>query len=367
MTNKARVRKRSRADEAEPQNATVDEPPRRRFTAGLVALGVAGLAGLGGLLRQRASASVTIHSEPVVYTQRGSASGTIHSEPAVDPQRTPASVTSPSEPAVYTYRVVRRFQHDPNAFTQGLLWSNGSLFESTGLYGESTLRELQLGSNGEVRVVRQLDLDRRDFGEGLVQKRGQLLQLLWRTGEGIRYYVQAGEHEQLRQAGRFRTPLNDGWGIEFDGENLVVTDSGHELIFLDPEDFRIKKRVSVTDNGKLIEMINELEMIGDELWGNIYGKDCLARIDKTSGSVTGWLVLNGILERQSAAAEAKAAGREGPDVLNGIAWDPDGKRIFVTGKLWPAMFEIQLEPAREITLERARRMCIPTRNIFRLR
>ncbi|CAL1145297.1 unnamed protein product [Cladocopium goreaui] len=114
-------------------------------------------------------------------------------------------------------------------------------------------------------------------------------------------------------------------------------------------------------------MINELEMIGNELWANVYGTDCLARIDKTSGSVTGWLVLNGILERQSAAAEAKAAGREGPDVLNGIAWDPDGKRIFVTGKLWPAMFEIQLEPARELTLKRARRMCIPRINIFRAR
>jgi len=334
MSGKARERKRVRPANPAPDSSG-PEPSRRKFAAGLVALGFAGLVGLGGLLHQRKSSD--------------------------------SGSESVKEPTLYTYRVVNKYKHDPEAFTQGLLWSNGSLFESTGLYGRSSLRELQLGSGGEVHIVRQLQLDRRDFGEGLVQRRGQFLQLLWRTGKGIRYEAQAGKDGRMVQSGTFRTPLGDGWGIEFDGEQLIVTDSGHDMIFLDAEDFSIKNRVSVTDDGKFIEMINELEMIGNELWANIYGTDCLARIDKTSGSVTGWLVLQGILDRQSAAAEAKAAGREGPDVLNGIAWDPEGKRIFVTGKLWPEMYEIKLEPANGLTLERARRVCIPRTNIFRPR
>lgn len=333
MPSKARSRKRTSPDRSEPDiaNAVMEkELPRRTIVSlGLVALG---LAGLGGLLSRQSSSL----SE------------------------------DKSEPTVYSFRVVRSFRHDPDAFTQGLLWSNGSLFESTGLYGRSSLREVQLKSNGQARIVRRVDLDRRDFGEGLAQRRGQLWQLLWKTGKGIRYSAQAGKDGGLNKTGRFQTPLKDGWGIEFDGEHMLVTDSGHDIFFLDPDDFHLKKKVSVTDGGRFIEMINEMEIIGDELWANVYGTDCLARIDKTSGFVTGWVLLDGILDRRSAAAEAQAAGREAPDVLNGIAWDPDGDRIFVTGKLWPKLYEIRIEPTKQISLERARRMCIPKINIFRL-
>ncbi|CAJ1367064.1 unnamed protein product, partial [Effrenium voratum] len=155
--------------------------------------------------------------------------------------------------------------------------------------------------------------------------------------------------------------------IEFDGDDLLVTDSGHDIFFLDPADFEIKKKVSVMDDNRFVEMLNELEMIGDELWANVYGTDCLARIDKTSGFVTGWVLLHDILDRRRAGAEAAAAGREAPDVLNGIAWDPAAKRLFVTGKLWPTLYEIKVEPLKGVSLETARKMCIPKVNIFQRR
>jgi len=274
-----------------------------------------------------------------------------------------------SEPKVYGFRVVRVYDHDPKAFTQGLLWSNGSLFESTGLYGKSEVRELRLNDEqGTADVVRQTKLGPKDFGEGLVQWRGQLLQLLWRKGEGIRYYAKAGEDGYLKKAKRFRTPLSDGWGLESDGKSLLFTDSGSKIFYVDPETFNMQREVTVNDNGVDIEMVNELEMVGQELWANIFGNECLARIDPGSGSVTGWVTLNGILDRQRANAEAAAANRDPPDVLNGIAWDKERQRLFVTGKLWPKLYEIEItEAPAGFTLQRARELCIPKVNIFRQR
>ncbi|CAJ1430230.1 unnamed protein product [Effrenium voratum] len=329
---KARARKRTESKDDRQVSENEAAVPRRWAGVGFAALAV---AGLGGLLTRW---------------------------PLSSPSK------SWSEPTLYGYRIVKIYKHDAEAFTQGLLWANGSLFESTGLNGRSSVRELQLNDDsGDITLQKKLDLDGRDFGEGLVHRRGQLLQLLWRTGEGIRYEAQAGEGGKLRRIGRFRTPLNDGWGIEFDGDDLLVTDSGHDIFFLDPADFEIKKKVSVMDDNRFVEMLNELEMIGDELWANVYGTDCLARIDKTSGSVTGWVLLHDILDRRRAGAEAAAAGREAPDVLNGIAWDPAAKRLFVTGKLWPTLYEIKVEPLKGVSLETARKMCIPKVNIFQRR
>mmetsp|Transcript_30398 Transcript_30398/g.55117 ORF Transcript_30398/g.55117 Transcript_30398/m.55117 type:complete len:172 (+) Transcript_30398:3-518(+) len=168
---------------------------------------------------------------------------------------------------------------------------------------------------------------------------------------------------------RARTPLSDGWGLDSYGQSLVMTDSGHELIFLDPETFELQRKVTVQDDGKIVEMVNELETIGDEIWGNIFGNDCLARIEPASGTVTGWVLLDGILDRARADAAAEAAGIEKPDVLNGIAWDADNKRLFVTGKLWPELYEIEIVelPTDDTRLAKARAMCIPTVNIFRMR
>eukprot|EP00933_Yihiella_yeosuensis_P076276 TRINITY_DN8597_c0_g1_i1.p1 TRINITY_DN8597_c0_g1~~TRINITY_DN8597_c0_g1_i1.p1 ORF type:complete len:359 (-),score=61.75 TRINITY_DN8597_c0_g1_i1:124-1131(-) len=273
------------------------------------------------------------------------------------------------EPKVYSFRVIREYKHDPKAFTQGLLWANGSLYESTGLYGRSAVREVRLLDDGTSKVVRETRLDSRDFGEGLVQYEGDLYQLLWRKGEGIRYKAKAGEGGLLERAkgSRFKTTLSDGWGLETDGKSFIVTDSGKDIIYLNPQSFKEEKRLTVNDDGAEVEMVNELEFVDGELWGNVYGNECLARIDPSSGSVKGWVLLDGILDRTSAGEEAKKAGREPPDVLNGIAWDGEKKRLFVTGKLWPKLYEIEVVPAPQLPLEAVRKACIPRTNIFRKR
>eukprot|EP00930_Biecheleria_cincta_P036648 TRINITY_DN25112_c0_g1_i2.p1 TRINITY_DN25112_c0_g1~~TRINITY_DN25112_c0_g1_i2.p1 ORF type:complete len:212 (-),score=32.75 TRINITY_DN25112_c0_g1_i2:53-688(-) len=209
-----------------------------------------------------------------------------------------------------------------------------------------------------------------DLVEGLVHwKNSELWRKVLEESEGIRYQVQSGPDGKLKKLPeRFQTPLSDGWGLAFDGKSFLLTDSGHELIFLEPETLRLEKKVDISDNGVLVEMVNELEWIGNELWGNVFGNECLARIDPASGAVTGWVLLEGIIDRRQAEAEARAAGREPPDILNGIAWDPEGQRLFVTGKLWPTLYEIEVTPAPpSLNLQRARDVCIPKTNIFRMR
>ncbi|CAE7684935.1 Znfx1 [Symbiodinium sp. CCMP2592] len=322
MPSGARSRKRGDRSSAsdEPSAAEERQPSSRRVAT---ALGVAAAVAVAGLAGKQ-----LLHDS----TESG------HS--------------SSGDPKIYGFDVVETYPHDPEAFTQGLLWSNGSLYESTGLYGRSSIREFQLGPGGEVRLLRKLELDGRDFGEGLVQRRGQLLQLLWRRGEGIRYRARAGEGGRLKKAGRFRTPLNDGWGIEAYENQLILTDSGHELITVD-ENFEVVRRVPVNDAGAFVEMVNELEMVGEELWANVYGTECLARIDTESGSVTGWVLLHGLLDKERATWRAGDAGSDAPDVLNGIAWDAASKRLFVTGKLWPHLYEIQVKPS-QVSVEQAR-------------
>lgn len=264
-------------------------------------------------------------------------------------------------PTVYTYRVIRTHHHDPEAFTQGLFWLNGTFYESTGLYGKSVVREVSLDG----KVVREVRLGKRDFGEGLVYWKGELLQLLWRVGNGYRFSAKAGPGGHLRKKKQaFKTPFNDGWGFAEDGESLLITDSGPDVCFLDPESFRSRRCVRVRDAGRAVEMVNELEMIDGELWANIFGKECIARIAPETGQVLGWVDLTGILDRRAAHAEAMKHGRQPPDVLNGIAWDAEGRRLFVTGKLFPYLFEIEVVPVENPDIEHVRHTCIPKENVF---
>jgi len=258
----------------------------------------------------------------------------------------------PAEPEVYGYRIKATYPHDVNAFTQGLLILNGSLYESTGLFGRSEVRRVEPETG---QVLQSFKLSQKDFGEGLVALKHdwghELLQLLWRTGRGWRYNL-SSDGKIITPGRAFRTPLRDGWGIEqLPSGDLVATDSGPYLYFLDADGFRLKEKRLVTDNGKAVLMVNELEMINGSIWANIYGKDCLARINPSSGAVTAWAIVEGLQEMR------------GDKVLNGIAWDAERGRLFITGKLWPALYEVELVPST-VSLSQARQKCLPSKTLF---
>jgi len=240
-----------------------------------------------------------------------------------------------TDPQVFSYRVKATYPHDPNAFTQGLLMLNGSLYESTGLYGRSEVRRVTL-QTGEVSQSHKLS--DKDFGEGLVALQRswgvELLQLLWRTGRGWRYNL-TGDGAIVTPGQRIRMPLKSGWGLEqLDTGELVATDGGKHLYILENNSFKMLNSLTVTDDDREVLMVNELEMINGSLWANIYAKECLARIDPTTGAVTAWALLHGLKDPKQG------------DVLNGIAWEPESRRLFITGKLWPALFEAA-SPAKD--------------------
>lgn len=226
-----------------------------------------------------------------------------------------------------TYEVVNTYPHDPQAFTQGLIYHDGYLYESTGLYGESTLRKVAL-ETGE--VLQQVDLPPNYFGEGLTLWEDQLLQLTWREGTGFIYNL-----KDFSQLGRF-TYMTEGWGLTHDGTRLIMSDGSASLYFLDPGDFQVIGSVVVTYQGQAIQHLNELEYINGMVYANIWLTDDIVRIDPATGEVIGWIALSGILPDDLRTPTT--------DVLNGIAYDPAGDRLFVTGKNWPHLFEIRLVP-----------------------
>ena len=229
--------------------------------------------------------------------------------------------------AEMTYEVVQSFPHDSLAFTQGLIYEDGILYESTGLYGRSSLRQVDL-STGE--VLRQVDLPEAYFAEGLTDWEDSLVQLTWQEHQGFVY-----NKEDFTQTGEFEY-LTEGWGLTQDGERLIMSDGTSTLSFLDPETFEVIGTVTVTDQGQEIININELEYVWGEIFANIWHSDDIVRIDPETGVVLGWIDLSGLLTMEERLA--------GTDVLNGIAFDPEANRLFVTGKLWPKVYEIRLVP-----------------------
>lgn len=221
------------------------------------------------------------------------------------------------------YRVAVKYPHDVAAFTQGLVFDGGALYESTGLRGRSSLRKVDLVTG---RVVRQRRLSDRLFAEGLALAGDELYQLTWTSGRAFVRRLKDFSHvREYRYAG-------EGWGLAYDGERLVMSDGSATLRFRDPATFRVEREIEVREGARAIEALNELEFVEGSVYANIWQSDRVVRIDPASGAVTGWLDLSPIVERERRAGDA--------GVANGIAWD--GRRLFVTGKLWRSVYGLEL-------------------------
>ncbi|MEX2502369.1 MAG: glutaminyl-peptide cyclotransferase [Trueperaceae bacterium] len=229
-------------------------------------------------------------------------------------------------------QVLQRLPHDGEAFTQGLLWHDGRLFESTGLYGASSVRRVD-PDDGRVEAIRWLPDD--EFGEGLARVGDQLIQLTWRAGRAYRWPLDGFE--------RGDPPLTvhaydgEGWGLCHDDDRLIMSDGSDRLFFRNPDDFDLRGSVQVHWDGEPLERLNELACVDGSVWANVWFDDRIVRIDPNDGRVTAWIDLSGLLP----AAEREPLG---PDaVLNGLAWDPERRVLYATGKLWPAVFALRIE------------------------
>lgn len=237
-----------------------------------------------------------------------------------------ASTVAKAPPAqADAYEIVHIYPHDSRAFTQGLIYVDGHLYESTGLNGRSSLRMVDLSTG---RVLQKYDVPREYFGEGLTDWGSTLIQLTWKAHKGFVY-------------DRFTFSLlrtfpyeGEGWGLTHDKSQLIMSDGTSYLRFLEPKSFRETARIQVTDSDHPVENLNELEYVHGEIYANIWQTDKIVRISPRTGKVLGWIDLGGIIDKREL---------EGSDaVLNGIAYDSNGDRLFVTGKLWPKLFEIKV-------------------------
>jgi glutamine cyclotransferase len=236
----------------------------------------------------------------------------------------PVVPPSSSKAPVYGYEIVRRYPHDSDAFTQGLEYAGGFLYEGTGLNGRSSIRKVKIETGD---VVQRRAVGAEHFGEGITIWQDHLFELTWQSRIAFVY--------DLRTFQPLRTfPYQgEGWGLTHDTASLIMSDGTAALRFLDPATFSERRRVTATDGGVPIAELNELEYVKGEVWANVWTTDYIVRIDPATGRVTGWIDLRGLLSSRERVSDA---------VLNGIAYDAAGDRLFVTGKLWPRLFEIKL-------------------------
>lgn len=226
-----------------------------------------------------------------------------------------------AQPPVYTYEVVNRYPHAQDAFTQGLVYEGGRLYESTGLYGSSSLREVNL-QTGE--VLRRVDVPAQYFAEGMTLFQGKIFQLTWQHQIGFIY-----DPATFAKIGEF-SYTGEGWGLTHDAQHLIMSDGTNRIRFLDPSTFQVVRSIEVFNQGSPLTNLNELEYINGEIYANIWQTDMIVRIDPANGAITAWIDLTGL--------------RTSGDVLNGIAWDVATGQLLVTGKLWPWLYRINLIP-----------------------
>jgi len=238
-------------------------------------------------------------------------------------QRAPAAAASAP---VSSYRIVKIYPHDRAAFTEGLFFQEGVLWESTGQNGSSWIRKVRL-ENGE--VLQQTPLEPQYFGEGIVAWKKSLIQLTYKTEIGFVYDITT-----MKRLRSFNY-TGEGWALTHDGTRIIMSDGSSSLRFLDPETLKETGRLPVKDAGKPVLELNELEFVKGEILANVWKTERIARISPKTGQVLGWVDLSGLLDPRDAT---------GVDVMNGIAYDAAGDRLFVTGKLWPKLFEIRIVP-----------------------
>jgi glutamine cyclotransferase len=231
-------------------------------------------------------------------------------------------------PPLYGYRVVHSYPHDRRAFTQGLIFRDGFLYEGTGMHGQSAIRKVTL-ETGEVVQMRSIAPEY--FGEGITEWKGSIIQLTWQAQIGFVYDLGTFERTQTFA---YR---GEGWGLTHDGRRLIMSDGSASLRFVDPATFKETGRLRVRDQTGPVERLNELEYVRGEIFANVWQTDRIARISPADGRITGWIDLSGLLSPME---------RGGADWLNGIAYDAGGDRLFVTGKWWPRLFQIALVPRR---------------------
>jgi len=227
---------------------------------------------------------------------------------------------------VYTYEVVNTYPHDPAAFTQGLIFHDGALIESTGLEKHSTLRRVELQTG---RVLQKTDVPGFYFAEGVTLFGGKIYQLTWKAEKGFIY-----DPQTFQKTGEF-TYTGEGWGLTHDADSLILSDGTNQIRFLDPVTYKVKRTISVLDGDKPLEEINELEYVKGEILANVWHDNRIVRIDPQTGRINGWVDMSGLLKPGEVTDEEA--------VLNGIAYDEQGDRLFVTGKLWPKLFEVRLK------------------------
>lgn len=235
----------------------------------------------------------------------------------------PATLAARGDIPVARAQVVARYPHDPGAFTQGLLYYQGSLYESTGLHGQSSVRRVAVDSG---RILARTALPKRYFGEGLARVGNRLIQLTWKAGVAFVYALPGLKRiDVIHYSGQ-------GWGLTWNGDHLIMSDGSATLRFVAPRTFRVERRLRVTRAGHPVDNINELEYIRGEIWANVRYSDNIIRIDPATGQVTGIIKAGHLRKRLPDTA----------GVLNGIAWDAANQRLFITGKNWPVLFSIRM-------------------------
>jgi len=230
---------------------------------------------------------------------------------------------------VWTYKIVNTFHHDREAFTQGLVFEDGVLYEGTGIPGRSELRKVELETGN---VLQRYKLPDQYFGEGITIFKDRIIQLTYQSKVGFVY--DKDSFELLRE---FTYPT-EGWGITHNGTQLIMSDGTPMLYFMDPETLKQINRMMVLEEDRPVWGLNELEYVNGEIYANVWPADRIVRIDPETGQAVGWIDMKGLLPPQDRSGEI--------DVFNGIAYDPDNQRLFVTGKYWPKLFEIKLIPAK---------------------